>query len=108
MYDGTAVREVKGVIGTRLLMHFLITIDYAGGALVLQRPTAENLQALDSELAAAGAKVIPFWLVDTHYIVARATVNDLYPMLFFVDTGLAGKAFTAPKENLRQAGVSIS
>ena len=97
--------KIKGVISTRLLMHFLTTIDYPNGVLILQRPSSENLHSLDSQLITA--KAIPFWLVETHYIVAWGTVNNLDPKLFFVDTGLAGAGFTAPVSILEEAGVSV-
>jgi tetratricopeptide (TPR) repeat protein len=99
--------EIRGIIGTRLLMHFLSTINYANAALILQRATPTNLQSLDVQVAAEGAKVIPFWLIETHYIVAWGTVNDLKPMLFFVDTGLAGAGFTAPEYVLQEAGITV-
>jgi len=104
LFDGL---EIRGIIGTRLLMHFLTTIDYPDGALILQRTTSANLQSLESQVTANGVKVIPFWLVETHYIVARGTVNNLDPMLFFVDTGLAGAGFTAPEPVLQEAGISV-
>lgn len=104
LFDGL---EMRGIIGTRLLMHFLTTIDYPNGALILQRTTSANLQSLGSQVTANGVKVIPFWLVETHYIVAWGTVNNLDPMLFFVDTGLAGAGFTAPEPVLQEAGISV-
>jgi hypothetical protein len=99
--------KIKGIISTRLLMHFLTTIDYPNGVLILQRPTPANLQRLDSRVAAEGAKVIPFWLVETHYIVAWGTINNLDPMLFFVDTGLAGAGFKPSESLLQEAGISV-
>jgi predicted aspartyl protease len=98
VFDGL---PVKGVIGTRLLMHFLATIDYQNACLILRRPTHA------AELETSTAKVIPFWLIQTHYIVAWGTVNGRALTLFFVDTGLAGKAFTAPESVLRDAGIEI-
>ncbi len=99
--------SIKGVISTRLLMHFLTTIDYRNGALILQRTTSTNLQSLESQVSAAGVKAIPFWLIETHYIVAWGTVNELDPMLFFVDTGLEGAGFTAPEPVLQEAGIPM-
>jgi hypothetical protein len=104
LFDGL---DIRGIIGTRILMHFLATIDYPDGALILQRTTPANLERLESQVTAGDAKVIPFWLVETHYIVAWGTVNDLDPMLFFVDTGLAGAGFTAPVPVLEEAGVAV-
>jgi hypothetical protein len=104
IFDGL---EIQGAIGTRLLMHFLSTLDYANGALILQRASAENLQSLEAQAAAKGAKVVPFWLVDMHYLLAQGTVNHQGPTLFFVDTGLAGNGFTAPEPVLQAAGITV-
>lgn len=98
VFDGL---PVKGVIGTRLLMHFLSTIDYINGSLILRRKTA----GLPFETQAA--KVIPFWLIQTHYIVAYGTINGTGPMLFFVDTGLAGKGFSALESTMQETGITV-
>ena len=82
--------DVRGIVGTRLLMRFTPTIDYRGGALVLRRGPVE---------AADGG--IPFWLAETHLILARGRVNGLPPTFFWVDTGLAGGGFLAPEATLR-------
>jgi hypothetical protein len=104
LFPGLAI---KGVIGTRLLMHFLATVDYPDGALLLETPTGSGLQRLDSLVASGDAKAIPFWLAGTHYILAQGTVNDLEPMLFLVDTGLAGSGFKAPLPVLERAGILV-
>src|SRR5690606_37434988 len=98
--------EVRGASGTRLLLHCLSTLDYAHGALILRRVSSENLQNLETQIA-AGGKVIPFWLIDLHYMVAQGTVNNQGPMLFLVDTGLAGNGFTAPEPFLQAAGIEV-
>lgn len=95
--DGKAV---AGVIGTEFLMRFRATIDYPQGQLLLQPP--------DAPLPAAPPLAeIPFYLVKDHYILARGTVDDTQPLLFFVDTGLAGSAFTAPASTLRAAKIAL-
>jgi hypothetical protein len=104
IFDGL---EIKGVVGTRFLMHFLSTVDYPNGVLVLRRLTPENRLNLEQQIAESGAETIPFWLIDMHYIVAWGSVNDLEPTLFFVDTGLAGKGFTAPEPVLQAAGIAV-
>lgn len=104
-FDGRTA--VKGVVGTRLLMHFLGTIDYVHGCLTLRRATPTNLQALEARAETAGFKAIPFWLIQTHFMVALGTVNGSKPSLFLVDTGLGGTGFTAPESTLRQAGISV-
>jgi len=95
-------RDVQGVIGTRLLMHFLATLDYPRGTLVLRRTIPEVRQRVNDHARANAAKFIPFWLIDTHVMLAWGTLNQLEPMLFFVDTGLAGRGFTASGETLRR------
>jgi predicted aspartyl protease len=99
--------EIKGIIGTRLLMHFLSTIDYRNGALLLRRATQENQKRLEAQAEAHQAKRIPFWLIDTHYMVAWGTVNHVGPLLFWVDTGLAGSGFIPSGSVVRKAGITV-
>lgn len=99
--------EIKGVVGTRFLMHFLSTIDYPNDALILRRIDPSNLQHFEEQITTTNATTIPFWLIEMHTIVAWGTINDLEPMLFFVDTGLAGKAFTAEETILQRAGIPL-
>jgi hypothetical protein len=102
IFDGL---PIEGIIGTRLLMHFLATIDYEGGALVLRRPTGANLRGFEARAREDNARVIPFWLIDMHVILARGTVNCREPTLLFVDTGLAGSGFTAAEADLKAYGI---
>jgi hypothetical protein len=97
--------DIQGVIGTRLLFHFRSTIDYANGRLILERKTADRSPSM--EAAATQPIVIPFWLVDTHYMMAWGSVNGMPPSLFFVDTGLAAKGFTASEAVLNWAGIDV-
>ena len=88
--------RLDGILGTVPLYHFLSTIDYVNGELVL----------LPRGSAARGVAV-PFWLAEDHFMVAWGTLNGGRPMLFFVDTGLAGAGFTGPKSTVREAGVVL-
>ena len=88
--------DVRGILGTRLLMRFLATLDYPGGALTLRREGR----------APDGAR-IPFWLAETHLILARGQLGDLPPALFWIDTGVAGGGLLATEERLRAAGVDV-
>lgn len=97
-FDGLPVR---GVIGTRLLMQFLATLDYPHDRLTLRSPT-DGLPVAD---AAAFRREIPFWLTHTHYMVTPGSLNDREPVLFFVDTGLAGVGFSADNPVLHAAGI---
>lgn len=100
-------RDISGILGTRLLMHFLSTIDYRAGTLILRRATAENAGRLVTQAEAQWARRIAFQLIDTHYIVAWGTVNRLGPMLFWVDTGLAGSSFMPSASVVRKVGIVV-
>ena len=89
--------DVRGIVGTRFLMHFLVTIDYRGGALILRR---EDSSPEPNE-------GISFWLAELHLILARGRLGGQPPTLFWVDTGLAASGFLAREATLRAAGVPV-
>ena len=45
-------------------------------------------------------------MADDHFMMARGSVNNSDTLLFFVDTGLGGNAFTCPKSALKKLGLS--
>lgn len=95
----TGGKPVAGVIGAGLFARFRTTIDYSRGRLVLQ--------ARDARSSGSVSARIPFWHVGTHYLLAEGQLNAAEPALFFVDTGLAGFAFTAPESSLRAAQIPL-
>ena len=100
-------RQVDGIIGTVLLYHFLATINYPEGQLTLRRKTEQNLKQVEQEAMEQGWVVVPFWMAGDHYMVAWGAVNDSQPMLFFVDTGLAGGGFTCPESTLKKVDIKL-
>jgi predicted aspartyl protease len=80
-------KQPVGVIGTTVLYHFLSTMDYANGALILRRKTNRQLRAFQEEAISAGATTAPLWLAPDHYLFSRGGVNDVGPALVVVDTG---------------------
>jgi hypothetical protein len=76
-----------GVVGTLVLAHFLATIDYVHGALVL-RPRSDSA-AFEAALPAS-AVAVPMSLIGDHFIFVRGRINDGPEGLLNVDTGLAG------------------
>jgi len=96
--------QIDGVIGTGLLMHFLSTIDYCDGKLVLAPRNAA--EAFAARAAAAGSNSVPFWLVGDHFMFARGKINQA-DGLFLIDTGLAGGGLSATKATLDAAGVTV-
>lgn len=103
VFDGL---RVDGIIGTFFLYHFLATLDYPAGELILRQKTEQNRQRLEQEAQADSQAVVPFWMAD-HYMVAWGTVDGSEPLLFFVDTGLAGNGFTCPESTLKAAGIKL-
>lgn len=99
-------KPVGGVLGTVFLYHFLATLDYPNGKLILRRPGSDAAERGKS--ARASAQRIPFWMASDHLILARGAVNGGEECLFFVDTGLAGAAFTCPKSTIEQAKIKLS
>ncbi len=100
-------KRVDGIIGTVLLYHFIATIDYPKGDLILRNKTKENLQRLEQEAREEKHIVVPFWMADDHYMVAWGTVNKSPQTLFFVDTGLACGGFACPESTLKEAGIKL-
>ena len=93
---------IDGVIGTGLLMHFLSTIDYCSGKLVLAPRSASA--DFERDATAANANAVPSWLVGDHFIIARGRIYQA-EVLFHIDTGLAGGGLTATKATLDAAGI---
>jgi Aspartyl protease len=82
------VKRVDGIIGTTLFYHFLATLDYPRGELVLRRKTAEGLKLFAA--ASSGKSVaVPFWFAGDHFMVGWGRVETGPPTLLFVDSGLA-------------------
>ena len=50
---------------------------------------------------------MPFWMAGDHFIVTWGKVYQSQPLLFFVDTGLAGGGFVCPSSTLKDAGIKV-
>jgi tetratricopeptide (TPR) repeat protein len=99
-------QRVDGIIGTFFLYHFLATLDYPAGELILRPKTEQNLRQVEQAVTEHNQIIVPFWMAD-HYMVAWGTVNGSRPLLWFVDTGLAGAGFTCPQFTLQEAGIDL-
>jgi predicted aspartyl protease len=95
--------KIDGIVGTGLLMHFLPTLDYCQGRLIL-RPRSASAAF---ERSAAGANTVPMWLVGDHFVFARGHLKGGPEGAFLIDTGLAGGGVSATKATLDEAGVAI-
>lgn len=96
--------HTDGVIGTGFLMHFLSTLDYCSGKLLLARRTYSA--AFERRAAAGRANIVPMWLVGDHFIFARGSINQVEG-LFSIDTGLAGGGLVATKPTIDAAGIKL-
>jgi hypothetical protein len=103
-FSGVAMgRRVWGVVGTLVLMRCRATLDYPAGELVLEPRGGER-----REVAADTSRItIPFRLAGDHYMVARGRLDEGPEAQWFVDTGLAGAAVTAPVSALVEAGITV-
>jgi predicted aspartyl protease len=100
-------KRVDGVLGTSLLFHFLATIDYPKGELVLREKSREQLKRFEEQSQDGQATAMPFWMAGDHFMVTWGKVNRSLPLLFFVDTGLAGGGFVCPPSTLKDAGIDL-
>jgi Aspartyl protease len=103
----TGGQHVDGILGTNMLSHFLATLDYPGGQLILRRKTPEDLQKVQQQTHEAKGTIIPFWMAGDHYMVACGRVNKSGPLLFFIDTGVSGGGFVCPRSTLVDGGITL-
>ncbi|MGB8889510.1 MAG: aspartyl protease family protein [Candidatus Korobacteraceae bacterium] len=103
---GFGVKHLDGCIGTNVLYHFLATLDYPHGKLVLRKKTAKNLK--DFEKINAGKTVaVPIWIASDHFMVAWGQINSTPPALLFIDTGLAGAGVKLGESMLKAADIKL-
>ena len=97
--------KIDGFIGTGFLMHFLSTIDYCRGELVLA-PRTDSAR-FQKQAQKAGGNIVRMWLAGDHFIFSRGRLNQGTEGLFLIDTGLTGSGLMASKETLDDAGISV-
>jgi len=100
-------RPIAGILGTGFLMHFLSTLDYQNQYLRLHRKPDHPRSVRETLELDSGAYQFPMWLVNSHMILAKGSLNDLSPTLMFIDTGLGGGAFLTSQSIYRNASVPM-
>ena len=102
---GLGVKRIDGCIGTTLLYHFLATLDYPHGELVLRRKTPQSRQefAVSSGIGVA----VPFWIASDHFMVGWGQVDTIPPALLFVDSGLARAGVKLAEPVIKEAGIKL-
>src|SRR5437870_294846 len=102
---GFGVKQINGIIGTTLFYHFLTTMDYPRGELVLRRKTVESLEEFTKS---SGKKVaVSIWMASDHFMVGWGRVETLPPTLLFVDTGLTGAGVKLAESVIKEAGIKL-
>jgi predicted aspartyl protease len=102
---GFGVKQIDGIIGTTLFYHFLATMDYPHGELVLRRKTAKSLEEFTKS---SGKRVaVPIWMASDHFMVGWGRVETLPPTLLFVDTGLMGAGVKLAESVIKEAGIKL-
>jgi Aspartyl protease len=100
-------KRVDGVLGTSLLSHFVSTLDFPKGELVLRPKTPDQIRQFEELVKNGRGTAMPFWIAGDHFIVTWGKVYQSPPLLFFVDTGLAGGGFICPASTLKDAGIRV-
>ena len=104
--EGFGIPQLNGCIGTNVLYHFLATIDYPEGELILRRKTPENLARFSASLTASDHQ-IPMWMAGDHFMVAWGQVDKVPRSLIFIDSGLAGAGLKLAESTIKQAGITL-
>ncbi len=103
--EGLGVKQINGIIGTTLFYHFLTTMDYPHGELVLRRKDARSLEEFKKS---PGKRVaVPIWMASDHFMVGWGRVEKLPPTLLFVDSGLVGAGAKLAESVIKEAGIKL-
>jgi hypothetical protein len=103
--EGFGVKQIDGIIGTTLFYHFLATMDYPRGELVLRRKDAKSLEEFKKS---PGKRVaVPIWMASDHFMVGWGRVETLPPTLLFVDSGLMGAGVKLAESVIKEAGIKL-
>ena len=106
---GLEAQRIDGIIGTTFLYHFLATLDYPEGTLILRRKTPTG-PAQDEAASHHDGKTriaVPFWIAGDHFMVGWGQVEALPPSLLFVDTGLTGAGVKLAESVIHAGGITL-
>lgn len=90
--------QLFGLIGTNLLQRFHVHCDWNRQLLRL-RPGRDA-----PFVEWATMTKVPFWYLDSHLLLARASLEG-YPTMAFIASGMAGASFAVPPTTVAQAGL---
>jgi hypothetical protein len=104
--EGLGVKRIDGCLGTTLFYHFLATLDFPQGELVLRRKTGKENKAL-AAISTGKGTAVPIWIAGDHFMVGWGRVETIPPTLLFVDTGLAGAGVKLAESVIKQANIKL-
>src|ERR1044072_6028890 len=102
---GLDAKQIDGILGTTLFYHFLTTLDFRHGELVLRRKDMRSEQQVSVRPTKGVA--VPFWIAGDHFMVSWGRVESLPPSLLFVDTGLAGAGVKLAESVIKRGGIKL-
>lgn len=97
--------HLDGIIGTSLFYHFLTTLDYAHGKLILA-PRSDSAR-FEQAAKRDGDSIVPLWYVPDHFLFARAQVKGAAPALFNIDTGAPGLGVQVSKDLMQKSHIAL-
>ncbi|HEV2173612.1 MAG TPA: aspartyl protease family protein [Nitrospira sp.] len=97
--------HLDGILGTSFFYHFLATLDYSHGQLILAPRTTSAAFELSAQQR--GDSSVPLWYVPDHFLFAQARVNDGAVRLFNIDTGGEGMGLQATQDTVKDAHIVL-
>ena len=97
--------HLDGIIGTSLFYHFLATLDYSHGRLILE-PRSDSAR-FERAAKLHGDSIVPMWYVPDHFLFARAQVKGAAPALFNIDTGAPGLGVQVSKDLMQRSHIAL-
>ncbi|GAN77925.1 retropepsin-like aspartic protease [Acidisphaera rubrifaciens] len=106
---GLEATRIDGIVGTTFLYHFLATLDYPAGTLILRRkaPASPRQVGAAPDHDGKTTVAVPFWIAGDHFMVGWGQVETLPPTLLFVDTGLTGAGVKLAESVIHRAGITL-
>lgn len=97
--------HVDGILGTSFFYHFLATLDYVHGRLILAPRKASD--AFEQAASKHGDTIVRMWYVPDHFLFAQARVNNGAIGLFNIDTGGEGMGLQATKHTVKGSHIDL-
>jgi predicted aspartyl protease len=97
--------HLDGIIGTSLFYHFLTTLDYADGKLILA-PRSDSAR-FEQAAKQHGDSIVPLWYVPDHFLFARVQVKGAAPAMFNIDTGAPGLGFQVSRDLMHKSHIAL-